>query len=356
MRKRLFIHVGPHKTGTTSLQNFLFRYRKKLLTGGILFPDDEIAPWFTQHRLAFALRGIKDTRRHDQPDAEAELAWITKQIDRSKATTAVLSAESFFSMKPAAIKRLREAFAPYDCRIVFYARPQDETFVSTYAQKIKSPRTYFAEPIGPLLAAPQNLSPDLDLYGHATNWADEFGADNIDLRLYTATPDVRLDLLSLIGGDAFAHLVPDAPSGTANISPTIEALEHIRLFKQTKPDRDTRMRAQVVLTRHFAETGRRPFRLLSTDDRRYIRECFRPGNEKLFATFLGSENVFAPELVPETDARPESISVDAGEAVALTLRLIEREAARSRSHGGHLQLISNAFNGYKTLLRKFGRG
>ena len=38
MKKRIIIHAGTHKTGTTFLQSFLSLNYKRLLDKGILFP------------------------------------------------------------------------------------------------------------------------------------------------------------------------------------------------------------------------------------------------------------------------------------------------------------------------------
>lgn len=49
---RIILHIGTGKTGTSSIQESLFRAREKLLENGILYPD---IPGFTnQNFLAMA--------------------------------------------------------------------------------------------------------------------------------------------------------------------------------------------------------------------------------------------------------------------------------------------------------------
>ena len=38
-KKRLFLHIGRHKTGTTSLQNFFSEKKELLSERGILYPE-----------------------------------------------------------------------------------------------------------------------------------------------------------------------------------------------------------------------------------------------------------------------------------------------------------------------------
>ena len=47
--KRAILHIGTEKTGTTSIQKFLFQNRRKLLSSGTLFPES--AGYISNQRL-----------------------------------------------------------------------------------------------------------------------------------------------------------------------------------------------------------------------------------------------------------------------------------------------------------------
>ena len=58
MRKRIcYIHVGPHKSGTTSIQWFLQENRAELLKHGYFVPESETKRG-AHHALAEALAGL----------------------------------------------------------------------------------------------------------------------------------------------------------------------------------------------------------------------------------------------------------------------------------------------------------
>ena len=54
--KTAYIHIGTHKTGSTSIQDFLFKNRTKLRDRGFLYPLSGISPknLFGQHHLTAA--------------------------------------------------------------------------------------------------------------------------------------------------------------------------------------------------------------------------------------------------------------------------------------------------------------
>ena len=315
MRKTVYIHIGPHKTGTSSLQHFLFDSSKWLHKHGVLFPTENTKGLKSQHRLAFALRGTRDHRNGDLPILEEELANFHRQVEASPAPVVIISSEAFFAFKPAAIDRLANELTAYDTKIVFYARRQDEAFVSTFAQRVKSPRSEHTAPIYDGLAAPDQFARDLDLNKCANNWAKRFGAANIIMRLYGEAGDVREDFLTVVGRDDLRSLVREQPLEKVNVSPSLEALEYLRAFKSSTTDRQLRILALNRLTDHFAECGRKPIDLLSSADRRHLLEYFREGNERLFNKFLGRQNAFLPDLLGE--ACNERATVDTSDVDAL---------------------------------------
>src|SRR5947207_13426836 len=66
MRKRVcYIHVGPHKTGTTSIQWFLQENRVELLKHGYLVPESETKRG-AHHALAEKLAGL-EIGKHREP-------------------------------------------------------------------------------------------------------------------------------------------------------------------------------------------------------------------------------------------------------------------------------------------------
>ena len=81
MRKRTcYIHVGPHKTGTTSIQWFLQENRAELLKEGYFVPESE-ARRGTHHALAEGLAGL-EVGKHREPLVTRSIAAIAETSAR----------------------------------------------------------------------------------------------------------------------------------------------------------------------------------------------------------------------------------------------------------------------------------
>lgn len=94
-KPRMFLHVGTHKTGTTSFQSLLSKNRMSLEDVGILYPDP--STYFggsakVHHAVAHALT---ETRPSEIETNEAFLAAVHHQALRSGAVV-VLSTESLY--------------------------------------------------------------------------------------------------------------------------------------------------------------------------------------------------------------------------------------------------------------------
>ncbi len=125
----VYVHIGLHKTGTSSIQAFLRKNKPALLERGYLYPR---TGWTAggHHNLAYELLGRK--RFSEAPgrlaDLEAELAT---------APHAILSSEELEFLELADVRRLKAALGEREARIIVYLRRQDALIGSTYAQQVK---------------------------------------------------------------------------------------------------------------------------------------------------------------------------------------------------------------------------
>ncbi|MCP9786472.1 hypothetical protein [Cyanobium sp. N5-Cardenillas] len=107
----VFIHIGTHKTGTTSLQACLRSCASELAAAGILVPSaGTLCETSGHHNLAFQLAG--DTRYDSALGGLNELLEELRFADRSlRSRRAVISSEDFFCLveKPEGLDRLETA-------------------------------------------------------------------------------------------------------------------------------------------------------------------------------------------------------------------------------------------------------
>lgn len=120
--ERVYVHIGPPKTGTTYLQAVLRRNQTALADEGIVLPRQD-----RQHRAALSLmdrappqlRDAGPARRYDGWDR-----WLSalSALSRPDARTAVLSAEGLCRARAHHVAELVGSLAPAEVHVVYAAR------------------------------------------------------------------------------------------------------------------------------------------------------------------------------------------------------------------------------------------
>lgn len=350
MQKKLFFHIGPHKTGTTSLQRLLHKHHKELLRFGIIYPTKNLGAWNAQHRLAFAAKRKTDRKAPQALSRAEEFASVLDEIKSSDADTAIISSEEFFASDNDGIQFLRDSLHAFSVFVVFYVRRQDEAYISTYTETTKMPRNARIAPITTHLNMPTRLSADLDIHGCASRWAAAFGKEAMIARPYDRTLNVPEDFMHCVNErrDNGATLPMEffAEREDINPSPSLEAVELTRLFKSKSTDMEQRHLAAQLLQGYF-RTARPAERLLSTADRRAILEFFRESNNELFREYFSSENKFTPELLLQGDeVAREALTLD--DTARIIVELLEKQ------HEMEARLPEKKYGGVIAAARRLG--
>ncbi|PQO21825.1 hypothetical protein C2I36_16300 [Rhodobacteraceae bacterium WD3A24] len=120
--KRLVIHIGTHKTGTTSIQEALEKNRARLAAGSVWYARTNRDPHahLPKHSsLAHALR--ENTAR----SAESEISLLLAEFEESGCETLVLSAEGFSELRRESLAPLRELATDFRIDVVCFLRRPD---------------------------------------------------------------------------------------------------------------------------------------------------------------------------------------------------------------------------------------
>jgi hypothetical protein len=137
MQKRVcYIHVGPHKSGTTSIQWFLQENRAELLEQGYFVPESETKRG-AHHTLAEGLAGL-DVGEHREP----LVTRSTRAIAETPAEAIIISSEALEGLlrnrrhTETFFNRIRELnLKP---KLILFPRNQPQWINSSYASSVKS--------------------------------------------------------------------------------------------------------------------------------------------------------------------------------------------------------------------------
>ena len=137
MRKRIcYIHVGPHKSGTTSIQWFLQENREELLKHGYFVPESETKRG-AHHALAEGLAGL-DVGENREPLVTRSIRAIAETaceavIISSEALEGILESQKHGEVFFGQIRELN-----CEPKLVLFPRNQPQWINSSYAFSVRS--------------------------------------------------------------------------------------------------------------------------------------------------------------------------------------------------------------------------
>lgn len=205
--RKLFLHIGTEKTGTTSIQELLYRNRDYLAGHGFHFLqsagernnralpacciDDDKADDFLRENQVDGAAQRKAFRQNQLAKLEQEISDLGTGID-----SVIVSSEHFHSRTntPAEVERVRQMFAPYfdQVTVICYVREQAATCASFYSEAIKAG---FTTPFDKFSRACRPENRYYNLRDMLANWAEVFGQENLLVRVF--------DRSEMIGGDLY---------------------------------------------------------------------------------------------------------------------------------------------------------
>ena len=237
-RPKLVLHIGTHKTGTTTIQKFAAANRAELSALGLHYPA--LIPSFGprnpgHHHFAHALsdEGSPSVTRQEA------LAFIDKVREDAGDRTVLLSAEPFFRHVLGArdgadywtarrnyIRAVAEALSGFDVTVVVVFRRLDDFVQSLYKESVLQSR--YSKPITDFV---RERRTSFEYGRHLDLWEDLFGHDALKISLYDKRVRGRATVdqfFALLGCDT-TGIVANVTS-EANVSVSPIAVEVKRLI------------------------------------------------------------------------------------------------------------------------------
>jgi hypothetical protein len=247
MPRRLVLHAGPHKTGTTALQAAFAREAARLSEAGVLYPATG-RQGTGHHALAEACR-----------TGETALLGALAREARG-ADTVLVSSENFAHLDADALARLRAALPAAEVVSVYVLRRLAALWPSHWREMIKHGQSFgFADYMLPAVTGdlPPFVGPPLPPRQVGALTA-AFGGEGLRLPVYDAHRGAEHDL-----GVHFARTILDRPDASAfatvemNVTPPDWETETLRLCLarvEHRLDYAGRMRVREALLAHLRAT------------------------------------------------------------------------------------------------------
>lgn len=135
MKPHLILHIGTHKTATSTLQALMAGHRSQLRAEGVLYPSTDRPPLRSRRKHAF----LGSLLHHGGPAFGAMLADLRAEVFASGCDRVLMSGEGLsgptLRPDPAALAALAEEF---DLTTVCFLRRQDTFAESLWNQRCKT--------------------------------------------------------------------------------------------------------------------------------------------------------------------------------------------------------------------------
>ncbi len=308
----IILHIGQHKTGSTTLQNALYRQKNDLLQKGYVY--NVIEPWLKHTQLcnlfkedpALAIKNLhQDIKKYEktahtyiisdevfyvQPHNHCNGSWeYLKKINQKQ----------YIEEKKNYIHTVFEACRGSKVKIVLYLRRQDLFADSLYKQLIRG--NYFADRFEFLA----HIEYFMDYFLQCSLWEETFGAENIFVRTYDKSQLVEQDIISdfqeVTGVPVFKN-----PEENKNISLKRDIAELKKIYNAyTDGSLDNKEILAILnlLSRSFpqAQGGY----IFSPEERLGIIEKFASSNAAVAARYCRRDQLFIDALpYPQEPWRP----------------------------------------------------
>ncbi len=189
--KTIYLHIGTEKTGTTTIQNFLWQNRNKILKQGYIYPKFlgiycfDLSMYSSNPKHSVDIRRMKQMNMNEYNKFQKEFPqiFVRKCKKMIKSYSIILSSELLSSRirNSEEINKLYELLhlISGDIKIIIYLRRQDLFFTSLYSTAVKSGCSEkFSDWIRSI-----NYS-NFDYYQLLNFWSSVFKKENIIVRVF----------------------------------------------------------------------------------------------------------------------------------------------------------------------------
>jgi len=342
MARRLIVHAGFHKTGTTALQSSLYAVREELSKVGFEYP---VVGGKAHHKAIYSLmeRGWGWEDRGGNPHNPKKWPELLKRVRKTR-NTAIISSEFLCELSDEQVAKFQSDLGIKESTIYFTLRPLLKIVPSAYQQHLKiGIRSDYEKWLHSILDEPgvSTITPSFWVrHQHAkvlSRWAKFYGKERVKLVIVDeSNPDFMYKTFNREWGFTDSLLVPQQDKDS-NRSLTLDEVALLRRVnriypkKRSWPDYETFIRqgAFKYLT-NKVQPGEDAPRLLTpqwaVDKIREISNESVREIKNLGIEIIGDIDSFETAKIPMGQSlEPETIPVEvaAKALVAMDLRVVE---------------------------------
>lgn len=225
------LHIGPHKTGTTSLQSAFHTHRREVGSQGVHYTGPNRQPMQAAH----AITGKPSPYADGKTPPESRWRDLVREVDGAGNKRVVISSEGFADADDAGARRVITDLGPGRVHVVITLRPLVSILPSQWQQYVQGGMTLAYEAwLEAMFNQPPGKTTPSFWHRHrhdrlVDRWAKAAGRSNVTVIVADdADRDRVLRVFERMTGLREGSLVPE--SDLANRSLTLPEIETVRAF------------------------------------------------------------------------------------------------------------------------------
>lgn len=333
---RVVLHVGIHKTGTTTLQVALAALRRQLRANGVALITIEQMKKL-RHENVWAAR--RTANRLEAPLfleefrslVDSEIEAVERKsgepvrqvlVSNERMVGARMPSEGdypvFRPQTEAAMGEIIDALDPGEVHVALYTRRQDRLIESCYLWEVQKGLSHSIREQFPFIDEPV-----MRYYELANRIAKVRRVDSMRVRPFEIISGGSLayldDYLSNVGLDGKLDYSEFAKDPSANRSYSQKALDLARAMNPHLDTKEERDAVRRFLKKQFSTDGYPAAKILSDAEREKLVALYREDNERLFSTWMPELPYDAystvdgvaklKSVLPKLEARPGATAV-----------------------------------------------
>ncbi|WBU62390.1 hypothetical protein [Paracoccus albus] len=249
MAKKMIVHAGWHKTGSTSIQKWCVQNYHVLRENGILYPMDEHLLWDGHHRLAREF-----SNRHTGCDTKINVPAIIEDYKKEAGNTLFLSSEEFEFIPERGIRSLVGMAGQVEVKVLIFLRNIIDYLLADYQQNVRMETTKYRHDIY-RFSFQYNAYAKMNYLPLLQKWAAVLGADAVDLIRYEKASGSVISQLK-----KYLQLCDvDTKDDDKRANPSLQAVS-LRVLQEINRTGDVPEREEII---------RRLYELEASDDQSY---------------------------------------------------------------------------------------
>ncbi|WP_069301112.1 hypothetical protein [Neptunicoccus sediminis] len=303
--RRLYLHIGNHRTATSSIQSFMAKNAKALRQKGVLYPYN------TPRHLKLMNNLFDGTKTPQEVAKDLDFRAESKNMDIH---SILLSDEDISCRRDLSVlAKFREFF---DVKVIFCLRRQDLWLESWYFQNVKWQwRPALCHLTVNEFFDRRNQFPWMDYKAHITHLEKLFGRENVLLNVFERDqmPEGPVHSFAQLMGLELDDSFTTPPKRNASLTPLVS--EMMRCLPLDEAPTDYRVvfdRACGKVDKIIRETQPEAAGslILSHEQRRRVLEEHAAGNAWVAERYFGRKELFQ-DPVPDESAKVSELKLPA---------------------------------------------